>query len=539
MRISAAFTSFVKDLARTTGMSLAHFPRPQLPDVATSVVRRRLTKDGDPGEMAKLRREDKQRYIVAPLRSTQGAGHTVRKSLARIHSQLRDIIVSSDGVSEPKVLLLSPLEAAILKERFRDLLIEQDVQYAPTRTPLLGPIDTIVAPKSFTRPVTIHVQGQNGSPLPGAQVVLFTDVLRRKGYEGVSDAHGNVYLTMRKVDTRFEKIVVVPRAGYWSRLWRRVEVKSTLRLRVFPLPVDGFDWGHQATEASTVHPRYLGQGVKVAIVDSGIALHRSLNIAGGKNFVLDEDPSAWHCDVDGHGTHCAGIVAAVQRKASVWGYVPQASLYALRVFGGSNGGGHVSDIRNAITWAIREGCDIISMSLGGSTPSQFLHGAIAEAAAAGVLCVAAAGNDGGPVDYPARYRAVAAISAIGKVGTYPRHSLHGEALSRIRSADRTYFLASFSNRGDEINFCAPGVAITSTLPRNTFGAWDGTSMACPHIAGIAALALDASPEIKRAPRDAERTARLLDRLQGLSIDLGMARVYQGAGLPLVSKLLRT
>ena len=117
MRISAAFTSFVKDLALATGMSLVHLPRPQLPDVATTVVRRRLTKDGDPGEMAKLRCEDKQRYIVAPLLSAQCAGHTVRKNLACIHSQLRDIIVSSEGASEPKVLLLSPLEAAILKER--------------------------------------------------------------------------------------------------------------------------------------------------------------------------------------------------------------------------------------------------------------------------------------------------------------------------------------------------------------------------------------------------------------------------------------
>jgi subtilisin family serine protease len=539
MRISTAFSTFVKDLALATGMTLARVTAPHLPEVATAVVMRRLMRDRKHAEIAKLWREDKQRYIITQPLSQLHAGQTVRSSLASIHTRLQNVMLRSEGADGAKVLWLSPLEAAILKERFRELLIEEDVQYTLTRTPLLGKLDPIIVPKSLARTVHIRVQGRNGRPLAGAHVVLFTDVVRGRAYEGISDAKGHVTLAIRKTDRRFTKVIVLPRAGFWSRLWKHVEVASTLVLRVSPLPVGGFDWGHRATEAATVQERYLGRGVKIAIIDSGIAPHRSLDVAGGRNFIVGEAADAWHDDMDGHGTHCAGVIAAVQQEASVWGYVPQASLYALRVFGGADGGGYASDIRDAVKWAMQTECDIISMSLGGSTPSHFLSRAIEDASNAGVLCVAAAGNTSGPVDYPARCGTVVAVTAIGKVGTYPRNSLHGEARSRIRSANRAYFLASFSNRGDEVSFCAPGVAITSTLPPNTFAAWDGTSMACPHIAGIAALALDASPEINKARRDAERTLRLLERVQGLSIDLGMARMYQGAGLPLVSRLLYT
>jgi subtilisin len=263
-----------------------------------------------------------------------------------------------------------------------------------------------------------------------------------------------------------------------------------------------------------------------------------LQVAGGRNFLVDEDPNAWHQDTDGHGTHCAGVIAAVHTAASIWGYVPHAMLYALRVFGGADGGGYASDIRDAIRWAVREGCDVINLSLGSQVSSNFLRMAIEEATDAGVLCVAAAGNASGPVDFPARLDNVVAVSAIGKVGTYPRDSTHRDAQGRIRGADQGYFFAGFSNWGNEVDLCAPGVAITSTLPNNTFGAWDGTSMGCPHITGIAALALETSPALYRARRDAERTIILLDRLLSCCVDVGMARIYQGAGLPMLSRLLR-
>jgi subtilisin len=238
----------------------------------------------------------------------------------------------------------------------------------------------------------------------------------------------------------------------------------------------------------------------------------------------------------GHGTHCAGVIAALQQKATTWGYAPQLTLNALRVFGGVDGGGYASDIGDAIAWAVQADVDIISMSLESATPASYIRMNLEKATDHGVLCVAAAGNQGGPVSYPAKFRNVVGVSAIGKFGAYPAESLHKDAESNLKSADGSYYLASFSNRGEEVDLCAPGVAITSTLPANGFGSWDGTSMACPHVAGVAAVALQSSPAIVAGKREVERMGLLLDRVMGLCQDLGLAREHQGAGLPVVSRL---
>ena len=541
MALSAAFITFVRELAITMGIPVARRAAHEWVETAIALIRRRRTGLDTSVGLASLRETHRRRYIVAPPPYHPSAGPTVQQSLRDLQQHLQDVTLKSEGAEGAKVLALSTLEAVVLQERFRGLLIEEDVQYRLTRTPLLGAIEPIVVPRSTARTLTIHVRSRHGVPVVGARVVLLPAGTLPRGYEGVSDAAGQVRLAVRKADTRFARVTVLPQAGYWSRVWKHVEATPIreLVLRLAPLPVAGFDWGHQATGAAQLQPAYRGRGVRVAVIDSGIAPHRSLHVAGGHNFLLGEAPDAWDDDTDGHGTHCAGVVAAVHHEASVWGYVPQASLYALRVFGGADGGGHVSDIRDAIKWAIRTGCDVINLSLGSQIPSSYLRMAIAEATDAGVLCVAAAGNDGGPVDYPARFRDVVGVSAVGRMGTYPRSSIHREAQSRIRGADRTYFLASFSNRGEEIDLCAPGVAVTSTLPAGAFGAWDGTSMGTPHVAGIAALALETAPELLHARRDAERTVRVLDRVLSLCVDLGMARQYQGAGLPLVSRLLAT
>lgn len=275
----------------------------------------------------------------------------------------------------------------------------------------------------------------------------------------------------------------------------------------------------------------------MAVIDSGVGPHDSLLVAGGKNLIDGEPSAAWQ-DLEGHGTHCAGVIAALARTASTWGYAPNVELYGLRVFGGVDGGGYSSSIAEAINWAIETGCDVLSMSFTSETASSFLRNKIEKATDRGVLCVAAAGNEGGAVGYPAKFRSVLGVSAIGRKDTFPSDSIHGEAASSVWSRDREYFFATFSNRGEEIDLCAPGVAVTSTLPGDKFSAWDGTSMACPHVAGIAALALEASPGIRTAARDAERMGLLSDRILGLCTDLGMPTSCQGSGFPRLKALFQ-
>jgi subtilisin len=150
-------------------------------------------------------------------------------------------------------------------------------------------------------------------------------------------------------------------------------------------------WGVKHIGAGEVHSSNKGAGVKVAIIDTGIDYtHPDLdaNYKGGYDFVNDADPK----DDEGHGTHVAGIIAAEDNGNGVVGVAPQASLYAVKVLD-SGGSGYISDVVAGIEWAIENGMDIISMSLGTNSNYKTLRDACDQASAAGILVVAAAGND--------------------------------------------------------------------------------------------------------------------------------------------------
>lgn len=216
-----------------------------------------------------------------------------------------------------------------------------------------------------------------------------------------------------------------------------------------------------------------GRAIKVAILDTGIdGSHPDLapNFWGGASFIDDESSTN---DFHGHGTHCAGTVAAVLNGAGVVGVAPAASLYAVKVLN-RHGSGSYSSIIAGIDWCVnKKRMHVASMSLGGSAASNALETMCQAAFDAGVLLVAAAGNAGPPpgggtssVLYPAKYPSVIAVSAIGTDNV----------------------VAGFSSRGPEVELCAPGVSVLSTAPGGGYQTMSGTSMACPHVAGAAAMA---------------------------------------------------
>lgn len=235
-------------------------------------------------------------------------------------------------------------------------------------------------------------------------------------------------------------------------------------------------WGVDRIDAELVHPYNEGTGIKIAIIDTGIDYdHPDLdaNYKGGYDFVNgDSDPM----DDEGHGTHVAGIVAAeLGNGIGVIGVAPEAYLYAVKVLD-SSGSGYLSDVIAGIEWAVNNGMQIASMSLGTSTDYQSLHDACDVAYAAGVLLVAAAGNDGNPpgkganVGYPAAYSSVIAVGA----------------------TDDEDSRARWSSTGAELELMAPGVNIYSTYWDDTYATLSGTSMACPHVTGTAALVFASS-----------------------------------------------
>jgi PKD repeat protein len=230
-------------------------------------------------------------------------------------------------------------------------------------------------------------------------------------------------------------------------------------------------WGVKRIGAGTVHASgNNGTGVMVAILDTGIDYeHSDLddNYIDGYDFVNDDsDPM----DDNGHGTHCAGIVAAEDNGEGVVGVAPGADLYAVKVLN-SVGSGSESDVIAGIQWSVDKDMDVISMSFGSNVESTPLKDACDNADSSGVLLVAAAGNDGNPpgrgdnVDYPAGYYSVIAVAA----------------------TDSNDIRARWSSTGPAVELAAPGVNINSTYLGGEYAYASGTSMACPHVAGTAAL----------------------------------------------------
>lgn len=228
-------------------------------------------------------------------------------------------------------------------------------------------------------------------------------------------------------------------------------------------------WGVKHIGAGPVHDSgFKGTGVKVAVLDTGIDYnHPDLvdRYAGGYDFVNnDNDP----LDDHGHGTHVSGTIAASQDGLGVVGVAPEVQIYALKVLD-STAWGYWSDIAAGVEWCIQNKIQVTNNSYGDSSnPGVTLKTVFENADAAGVLNVASAGNDGSgtdTVEYPARWPTLIAVSATTSSDT----------------------LASFSSTGPDIELCAPGTPIYSTVPGGGYQYWEGTSMACPHVVGSAAV----------------------------------------------------
>lgn len=212
--------------------------------------------------------------------------------------------------------------------------------------------------------------------------------------------------------------------------------------------------------------------VKITILDTGIDQNHE-DLAGKIVINHNCSDSSTVDDLYGHGTHVAGVAAAMTNNGSgVAGVGYNASLVNAKALG-DNGSGYYSWVINCITWASDQSVQVINMSLGGSSSSVSLQNAINYAWNKGVVLVAASGNSGTTTpSYPANYANVVSVSAVDLNDQKP----------------------SWSNYGTWVDVAAPGVSIYSSLPNHpnslrilNYGTLSGTSMASPHVAGLAAL----------------------------------------------------
>ena len=251
---------------------------------------------------------------------------------------------------------------------------------------------------------------------------------------------------------------------------------STPAILPTPTPISErqpIPWGVARIEADKAWSTSTGDGVKVAVLDTGIDInHPDLddNLADCLNFL-----HWWrNCrDDNGHGTYVAGIIAAEDNSFGVVGVAPEARLYILKILD-RRGQGYLSDLIEALDWAIANEIEVINMSLGTDSDVASLHEAIQRVEAAGIIQVAAAGNSGPEAEtvfYPAKYPQVIAVSVTDSDDEVP----------------------SWSSRGSEIDLAAPGVSIYSTYRGGGYKTLSGSSASAPHVTGAVALRLETHP----------------------------------------------
>ena len=236
-------------------------------------------------------------------------------------------------------------------------------------------------------------------------------------------------------------------------------------------------WGPVKIEAPNVWSQGIyGQGILVGIVDGMVdASHIQLqsNVVSAQQF----NDEANNPNLNIHGTHVAGIIAADPNKGSVTGVAPSAKIVAGQ-FIGNDGGGSLGDAIVAMNYVASQGVKVINMSWGGAPCVQNLKSALQDLSNRGILIVTASGNEGVNSDYSP---------------TYPAAFMLNNQINVAASTTDDYMIY-FSNFGlKTVNIMAPGVNIFSTIPGNKIEALDGTSMAAPMVTGTAALIWSAFP----------------------------------------------
>ena len=274
-------------------------------------------------------------------------------------------------------------------------------------------------------------------------------------------------------------------------------------------------WGINRVHAPAAWPLTEGKGVKVAVIDTGIDTgHPELSgsVDGGYSAITKTENPADYQDDNGHGSHVAGTIAAKKDGKGVVGVAPKARLYAVKVLD-ADGSGNLSDVIDGIVWAAKNKMDVANMSLGAPVDSEAMKRAVRFARGSGVVVVAAAGNSGGSVGFPGAYEDTIAVAA----------------------SDSNDKLAGFSSRGPEVDFIAPGVDVLSAKMGGGFASYSGTSMAAPHVAGLAALAVSQGYVGLNGPDGV--FAQLKKAATTLPTE-GMTVEMQGAGMIDAGKLAR-
>jgi subtilisin len=230
-------------------------------------------------------------------------------------------------------------------------------------------------------------------PVEGAEIYLFGSLLPA---HGITDASGKVRLTLfGESAASVRRLYVKPRMDYWSFYQEQPDISdneiNVVKLRAlsdwpsltnFPKQQQ-LTWGQKAMRLDQLPPHFRGQGIRIAVVDSGAAnQHQDLtNITHGYDIINKQrDTSTWTVDSLSHGSHCAGVIAGLDSAVGIRGFAPDAEIHACKLFPG----GQISQLIDALEYCIEKQVDVVNLSLGGAEPSEALEQQLLRARQAGI-----------------------------------------------------------------------------------------------------------------------------------------------------------
>jgi subtilisin family serine protease len=349
---------------------------------------------------------------------------------------------------------------------------------------------------------------------------------------------GKVTFRYRAPALQPQSVSTSPIQGYWTvaQKFPSDPVDLTLPAIEFEGPC-GWWQREMGVSSSNVS---IGKGIRIAVVDSGVGPHPCLSHVTllGSMIKGRFDPRGG-ADVDHHGTEVTGLIGSRARSArDLTGIAPGVEVVAIRVFP-RNSDANQADVAAAIDRLVDENeVDLINLSLSGNEMSQLERDAIAHAYSKGTLCICAAGDNAGPICYPASYLEAVSVAALGKVGWGPPGSIAAQlvATSPLQSGGDDLFLAPFSSRGNGLSCSAPGLGLISTFPsvdsdRAEWGEDSGTSLSAPLTVGVLAAILSRSPTYLSAPRERSRADLARRALASSCRTLGISTEFQGKGIP--------
>lgn len=359
----------------------------------------------------------------------------------------------------------------------------------PTSSYAPGKVIVKFKPSLFAQSADLHLQAYGSSILRRVPEIGVTVARVPEGStvpEMLAALRRNPDVEYAEPDYRV-RISATPNDPYFGSQWALSNPGGTLDIPGAPTSKKNADVGAPtAWDITEGDP-----AVVIAIVDTGVDLeHPDLKaklVSGGRDFI-DDDYTAQ--DEVWHGTHVAGIAAAdTNNGVGVAGVAWKCKIVPVRVIGAS-GEGDYDQLIQGIIWAANNGAKVINMSVGGDQPADSLKEALRFAYDKGVVLVAAAGNHEAEAGEP---------TGVSYPGAYDEYVL------AVAATDFNDARPDWSNTGSQVDVAAPGVDVLGPVPTWYFGSGalpyayaSGTSMACPHASGMAALILSAKPWLKPA-----------------------------------------